>query len=108
MSCAALGALAGPPISGAIYRATHGYAAVGYYAGAWNETLSVVRFHDSDTGCVVWNREHAAVGGCVGIDHSSPGFEEDLGKVLDNLINLQVDHGKFPVSTICFGFDSAQ
>lgn len=32
-TCAAIGALAGPPISGAINRATGGYEAVGYYAG---------------------------------------------------------------------------
>lgn len=33
MTLVALGALAGPPISGAINRATGGYTAVGYYAG---------------------------------------------------------------------------
>lgn len=33
MSILALGALAGPPISGAINTATGGFAAVGYYAG---------------------------------------------------------------------------
>jgi len=33
MTFAAFGAIAGPPISGVIYRATGGYAAVGYYAG---------------------------------------------------------------------------
>lgn len=30
----AMGAVAGPPISGAIYTATGGFAAVGYFAGA--------------------------------------------------------------------------
>jgi len=34
MSCIALGAIAGPPISGAISQATHGFKAVGYYAGS--------------------------------------------------------------------------
>ncbi|KAJ7655737.1 major facilitator superfamily domain-containing protein [Mycena polygramma] len=34
MSLTAIGALAGPPISGAINSATGGYAAVGYYAGS--------------------------------------------------------------------------
>ncbi|KAG9226496.1 hypothetical protein CCMSSC00406_0005837 [Pleurotus cornucopiae] len=34
MTLVALGALAGPPISGAINRATGGYTAVGYYAGS--------------------------------------------------------------------------
>lgn len=34
MSFAACGALAGPPISGAIFGATGGYHAVGYYAGS--------------------------------------------------------------------------
>lgn len=33
MSILALGALAGPPISGAINTATGGFQAVGYYAG---------------------------------------------------------------------------
>lgn len=33
MSIAAIGAVAGPPISGAINEATGGYNAVGYYAG---------------------------------------------------------------------------
>ena len=84
MAFGAFGSLAGPPISGAIYRANHGYAAVGNYAGAWSEILSVARFCHSEMGWVVWNREHAAVGGCIGIGHSSPGFEEDLGKVLEH------------------------
>lgn len=34
-SILALGALAGPPISGAINDASGGYKAVGYYAGAF-------------------------------------------------------------------------
>ncbi|KAJ6497558.1 major facilitator superfamily domain-containing protein [Mycena sanguinolenta] len=34
MSLTAIGALAGPPISGAIYSASGGYSAVGYYAGS--------------------------------------------------------------------------
>ncbi|PBK73129.1 MFS general substrate transporter [Armillaria solidipes] len=34
MSMAALGAVAGPPISGAIYTATGGFEAMGYYAGS--------------------------------------------------------------------------
>ncbi len=34
MSISALGALAGPPISGAINRATGGFMAVGWYAGS--------------------------------------------------------------------------
>ncbi|KAK0490502.1 major facilitator superfamily domain-containing protein [Armillaria novae-zelandiae] len=34
MSIAALGAVAGPPISGAIYTATGGFEAMGYYAGS--------------------------------------------------------------------------
>lgn len=34
MTLAACGAVAGPPISGAIYGATGGYKAVGYYAGS--------------------------------------------------------------------------
>jgi len=33
MTCIALGAVAGPPISGAIAQATGGFKAVGYYAG---------------------------------------------------------------------------
>ncbi|KAJ7580774.1 major facilitator superfamily domain-containing protein [Mycena floridula] len=41
MSIVALGALAGPPISGAINKASGGYEAVGYYAGSMI-TLSVV------------------------------------------------------------------
>lgn len=35
MSILALGALAGPPISGAINTATGGFKAVGYYAGVY-------------------------------------------------------------------------
>ncbi|KAF7351027.1 MFS domain-containing protein [Mycena sanguinolenta] len=34
MTLTAIGALAGPPISGAIYSASGGYSAVGYYAGS--------------------------------------------------------------------------
>ena len=34
MTIASLGALAGPPISGALNRATGGYAIPGYYAGS--------------------------------------------------------------------------
>jgi len=34
MTCIALGAVAGPPISGAIAQATGGYKVVGYYAGS--------------------------------------------------------------------------
>jgi MCP family monocarboxylic acid transporter-like MFS transporter 10 len=34
MSILALGALAGPPISGAINKATGGFEAVGFYAGS--------------------------------------------------------------------------
>jgi len=33
LTCMALGAIAGPPISGAIADATGGFKAVGYYAG---------------------------------------------------------------------------
>ena len=33
MSAIALGAIAGPPISGAIFQVTGGFKAVGYYAG---------------------------------------------------------------------------
>ena len=41
MTCMALGALAGPPISGAIAQATGGFRGVGYYAGAPNDSLPV-------------------------------------------------------------------
>lgn len=34
LSCLALGALAGPPISGAVRTATGGFEAVGWYAGS--------------------------------------------------------------------------
>jgi hypothetical protein len=34
MTLTAIGALAGPPISGAINTASGGYSAVGYYAGS--------------------------------------------------------------------------
>lgn len=37
----ALGALAGPPISGAINEATGGYKAVGYYAGPYGTSFLV-------------------------------------------------------------------
>jgi len=41
MTCIALGAAAGPPISGAIAQATGGFKAVGYYAGmALSQDLS--------------------------------------------------------------------
>lgn len=36
MTIFAMGALAGPPISGAINAGTGGYKAVGYYAGTWH------------------------------------------------------------------------
>jgi MCP family monocarboxylic acid transporter-like MFS transporter 10 len=44
MSILALGALAGPPIAGAINTATGGFKAVGYYAGRFrNHTMNDVR-----------------------------------------------------------------
>ena len=44
-SVLALGALIGPPISGAIYNATGGFKAVGYYAGeSWlSEAMTLVK-----------------------------------------------------------------
>jgi MCP family monocarboxylic acid transporter-like MFS transporter 10 len=40
MSFAAIGAVAGPPISGAINKATGGFSAVGYYAGELHTSIS--------------------------------------------------------------------
>ena len=40
LSFAAFGALAGPPISGAINSATGGFEDVGWYAGKCSESLS--------------------------------------------------------------------
>lgn len=40
LSFAAFGALAGPPISGAINSATGGFEDVGWYAGECSESLS--------------------------------------------------------------------
>ncbi len=41
-SIAALGALAGPPISGAINTATRSFEAMGYYAGAMISTYGIL------------------------------------------------------------------
>jgi hypothetical protein len=43
LTVVALGALAGPPISGAINTATGGFKATGYYAGTFYSDLSSVR-----------------------------------------------------------------
>jgi len=54
LTIAAAGALAGPPISGAIYCGTGGYQVVGYYAGkcpqhflSLNSDNAFLREHDS-------------------------------------------------------------
>ena len=50
----ALGALAGPPISGAINEATDGFKAVGYYAGTPSAALSHAKTELTDyTGSAV-------------------------------------------------------
>ena len=53
MTFAAFGALAGPPVSGVVNRATGGYAAVGYYAGKTFPIIMLTSFRvDVDVDCV--------------------------------------------------------
>ena len=47
LTCVALGAVAGPPISGAIAQATHGFKAVGFYAGTVSPPSSLSKFYQN-------------------------------------------------------------
>lgn len=47
MSIIAIGALVGPPISGAINAATGGFEAVGYFAGE-SEHIRIMRWSDAE------------------------------------------------------------
>ena len=93
MTFAACGALAGPPISGAIYGQTGGYEAVGYYAGEL-ALFGLVRMHVYATraGCIPSRkarnandpyRQHDCGRGLHDAPRALHGPEEVLGQVLE-------------------------
>lgn len=69
----ALGALAGPPISGAINEATDGFKAVGYYAGTpqsfgqnWSPTYTHPRICGDGVRCITRHRPTAGAAEALG------------------------------------------
>ena len=55
MSILSLGALAGPPISGAINTHTGGFAAVGYYAGTPSDSLQRASLNTFSKAARFWS-----------------------------------------------------
>lgn len=92
LSIIAVGALAGPPISGAIYDSTRGFKAVGYYAGMFQQFESkraYQYFFCRQCGCII----------CYSNDDQPPvAFEAILGKFLMVRVSLRVSviiHGLY-------------
>ncbi len=77
MTIAASGALAGPPISGAIYSATGGFEAVGYYAGA-----SIHPFVARSAFLITEYRKHYSSDCRADAYSSSPSPRKDGRKIL--------------------------
>lgn len=78
MTIFASGALAGPPISGAINSATGGFKAVGYFAGAfaWNLAILLNYWH------LIKIRQHGGSINSFDGALSSTSFETSFGNVL--------------------------
>ena len=70
MSIFALGALGGPPISGAIRTASGGFEAVGYYAGI----LFFFPQRRAPVELILCDRHDDYDSGCVDVDNSTPSF----------------------------------
>lgn len=87
MTILATGALAGPPISGAMNNATGGFKAVGYYAGTFFDQLVAGVFVNGLMGFLDGRRHH---GRCIcDVDASQPANTprvENTGKVLMDAI----------------------
>ncbi|KAG6899451.1 hypothetical protein C0993_010233, partial [Termitomyces sp. T159_Od127] len=76
MSIFAFGALAGPPISGAINTATGGFEAVGYYAGKSSSTPLGNMF------LLILCRIYGASRCCPDVVDKTFGFGQCLGQIL--------------------------
>jgi hypothetical protein len=79
----AAGALVGPPISGAIYVATGGFEAVGYYAGMMTCCSSDI-FDAGADGIISFtlHRKHGPSGGCPAVRRPSVGVGPAVGENL--------------------------
>ena len=82
MTIFSLGALAGPPISGAINTATGGFEAVGYYAGTMLVDVSVTIV---STRCSFSFRLDGASWGSINVPCSTSRVTSHMGKVLKDL-----------------------
>jgi len=85
----AVGALVGPPISGAIYVATGGFEAVGYFAGARVFTSSSTHTYHRRTF-----RNNGPRGCRSHVHCTASGFTTPLGKDLAVLHHVHVTIGK--------------
>ena len=78
LTCVALGAVAGPPISGAIAQATGGYKAVGYYAGTFRLSPSLLGILLIHLVCRIMHRWRC----CISIPHEIPDDRQLARKML--------------------------
>lgn len=95
LTIAAAGALAGPPISGAINNATHGFKAVGYYAGKLMECGRVYIYDSDHLKC-----RECGLGFCGVHGHQSTSASETVaGKVLSSCVSRRIFRICFPLFT---------
>jgi len=81
MSIFALGALGGPPISGAIRTARGGFEAVGYYAGI----LFFIPQWRALVELILCDRDNDHDGRCVDVDNSATSFASHDWEVLEQV-----------------------
>lgn len=78
----AFGALAGPPISGAINDATGSFRAVGIYAGAFTFSLCTSSFHDRELTFRLRRRHDDYDFSGAHVHHTTPRPQATLGTIL--------------------------